>query len=233
MERILIKFTKLKAARFISHLDTMRTLHRAFRRADIPISYSKGFNPHASISIAAPLSLGVGSKAEYADIEINDYQNTKNIKEGLNSSLPEGIEITDVVIINERMPASMAVVEAASYNVILNHCAKPNEVLALINKILSMEVIERTKKTKSGEKLVNIRPLIDDIKVVNISKDYVEFKFLLKTGSRANVGAEVISDLVKELSEGKIFGYADIVREELYGIKNNNYIDLISLFSRK
>ena len=44
--RYLIKFSKEKDIKFISHLDLMRTIQRIIRRADLPIEYSKGFNPH-------------------------------------------------------------------------------------------------------------------------------------------------------------------------------------------
>ncbi|MDZ5035507.1 TIGR03936 family radical SAM-associated protein, partial [Clostridium perfringens] len=66
--RYVIKFTKESSVKFISHLDLMRTIQRVIRRADLPMEYSKGFNPHMALSIAQPLSVGVYSDAEYMDI---------------------------------------------------------------------------------------------------------------------------------------------------------------------
>ena len=57
-------FVKEGRARYISHLDLMRTFQRAFLRADIPIKHTEGFNPHPFISIALPLSLGFSSQCE-------------------------------------------------------------------------------------------------------------------------------------------------------------------------
>jgi radical SAM-linked protein len=156
MERLLIKFTKNKEAKYISHLDTLRTLHRAFRRADLPIAYSKGFNPHASISIAAPLSLGIGSNAEYADIELESYVEGNIVMEKLNSALPNGIRILKVININKKMPSSMAIVEGAKYIIGLNHKTDKNSINAIITSILNSEDIMMLKKTKSGEKMVKV-----------------------------------------------------------------------------
>ncbi|MGL5085822.1 MAG: TIGR03936 family radical SAM-associated protein, partial [Clostridium sp.] len=66
--RYVIKYTKGAGIKFISHLDLMRTIQRIIRRTDIPMKYSKGFNPHMALSIAQPLSVGVYSDGEYMDI---------------------------------------------------------------------------------------------------------------------------------------------------------------------
>ena len=66
--RYLIKFTKEENIKFISHLDVLKTIQKNIRRAELPIEYSKGFNPHMSTSIAQPLSVGVYSCGEYMDM---------------------------------------------------------------------------------------------------------------------------------------------------------------------
>ena len=59
-ERIIyrIKFTKGEEVKYIGHLDVMRIFQRAIKRADLPIAYSQGFNPHQLLSFANPLTLG-------------------------------------------------------------------------------------------------------------------------------------------------------------------------------
>lgn len=233
MERILIKFTKTKGAKFLSHLDTMRTIHRALRRAEIPIAYSKGFNPHPNISVAAPLSLGLGSVAEYADIELKECMDIKELKDRLSSALPDGMEIVDALEVKEKMPPSMAAVEFARYELILNHNASENVLIDIINKILEEELIERIKKTKSGEKLVNIRPFIENISINDYNSSNVKFDCLLKAGSKGSISIELISDIIKDYSDGKIFGHPIIERKEIYGISDNEVVSFISYFSRK
>ena len=56
-----IQFIKTGRARYISHLDLMRTFQRAFLRAGLHVKHTEGFNPHAYVSIALPLSVGFSS----------------------------------------------------------------------------------------------------------------------------------------------------------------------------
>lgn len=233
MERILIKFTKIKGAKFISHLDTMRTLHRALRRAGLPIAYSKGFNPHASISVAAPLSLGISSTAEYADIELDETMEPEAVKEKLNRELPEGIKIINVINIEQKMPTSMGSVHGAKYVIKLHHNIEKYEVEGIILGILNSNEIFKNKRTKSGEKLVDIRPLIDDIKLLSYNEHQIEIECILFTGSKGTLGPEMLSDLIKEKSNNKIYGYPEIERKELYSLLNNKWADLLAYFSRK
>lgn len=233
MERILIKFTKTSGAKFISHLDTLRTLHRTFKRAGVPIVYSKGFNPHPSISVTAPLSLGIGSISEYADVEIEEYIAGKVIKDRLNNTLPQGMKILDVINVKEKLPASMGLVEGAAYNITLEHCTDESFIEKEIETILLMDSIIKNKKSKSGEKLVNIRPLIEKIEITDFTEKEVTLLCLIRTGSRASLASDMVAELIKEYSMGKIFGYPRIVRRELYTIKNEKWIGMASYFSGK
>ncbi len=230
MERVLIKFTKTKGAKFISHLDTMRTIHRAIRRAGIPVSYSKGFNPHASISVAAPLSLGIASNAEYADIEIDEFIDGESIKEKLNSVLPEGIKILAVINIKDKMPSSMGIVDGAKYSIGL-HCDKEYAANNTIEEILNSKEIFMNKRTKSGEKLVDIRPLIEDIRILDKKDSQIIFECLLHTGSRGSLGPELLADLLKERSGKELNGYPDIERKEIFTKVSNEWVDLLTYFS--
>jgi radical SAM-linked protein len=84
-------FKKEGSARFISHLDTMRTMQRAFIRAGIPLRHTEGFNPHPYISLALPLSVGQGSVCEIMDFEISSDLPLESVPELLRGKLPEGI----------------------------------------------------------------------------------------------------------------------------------------------
>ena len=46
-EKLRMRFSKTGRAIWLSHLDLMRTMQRAFLRAEYPLKYSEGFNPHA------------------------------------------------------------------------------------------------------------------------------------------------------------------------------------------
>ena len=63
-------FDKTGNARYISHLDLKRVFQRAFKRSGLPLTHTQGFNPRPSVSIALPLSLGVESRCELLDFEL-------------------------------------------------------------------------------------------------------------------------------------------------------------------
>ena len=73
-EKLRLRFEKTGRAIYISHLDLMRTMQRVFLRADCPLKYSEGFNPHALISILLPLSVGVGSVCELMDFQVRELK---------------------------------------------------------------------------------------------------------------------------------------------------------------
>ncbi len=82
---------------WISHLDLMRLFQRAFKRAGLPLTHTQGFNPRPSVSIALPLSVGVESRCELLDFELEACNvSTDEIRNKLNECLVEGVRVLDV-----------------------------------------------------------------------------------------------------------------------------------------
>ena len=88
-----ILFSKTGRARFISHLDLMRTLQRAFFRAGIQIKHTEGYNPHPFVSIALPLSVGYSSQCEIMEFVLLGGATYEDLPEKMNAVLPEGISV--------------------------------------------------------------------------------------------------------------------------------------------
>ena len=95
-ERLRLRFEKKGRASYISHLDLMRMLQRAFSRAGYKLRYSEGFNPHAKISILLPLSIGTDSECEFLDFFLAEAADLALMPERLNRCLPEGIAAREV-----------------------------------------------------------------------------------------------------------------------------------------
>lgn len=95
MPRLL--FEKTGNAVWISHLDTMRLFQRAFKRAGLPLTHTQGFNPRPSVSIALPLSVGVESKCELLDFDLEgECPESEEILVRLNDALVEGVRVLSV-----------------------------------------------------------------------------------------------------------------------------------------
>src|SRR5579871_2324438 len=91
--KYLITFEKGESARWLGHLDILRTFERAIRRADLPIAFSTGFNPHERIAFANALSVGVTGSEEPAILELTTPLDPEDLVGRLNEKLPPGIQL--------------------------------------------------------------------------------------------------------------------------------------------
>ena len=156
MPRLL--FEKKANAVWISHLDLMRVFQRAFKRAGLPLSHTHGFNPRPSVSIALPLSVGVESRCELLDFDLDGCEvSCVEIKERLNNALIAGVKVLDVYNdgrkIRELSLMQCRIIMAYDYKLRKDAA---DRISALFNQ---NEVIV-PKKTKSGMQDQNIITMI-------------------------------------------------------------------------
>lgn len=225
--KIRVKFTKTGVVKFIGHLDLLRLFQKAFRRANTPMIYSQGFNPHQLISIAAPLSVGVTSDGEYMDIEISDSIDKNKAITDLNNTLPEGVRIIDWIQLEDDAKSGMAIVNAASYSVTFN-ILELDSINKSIIDFLNQEQIIITKKSKKNRiKELNIK---EGIIKFNYNNEEQKINMMLATGSKLNVKPEfVIKSFYQFLDiEYKPYSFS-VHRNDLYANKNNDYIPLNQL----
>jgi radical SAM-linked protein len=97
--RIRIKYTKGEPLKFLSHKDLMRAVQRAIRRADLPITFSQGFNPHMKISWGQALKVGQTSSGEHAELQFDKWINPREIMQRLNKELPSGLEVLEAHLV--------------------------------------------------------------------------------------------------------------------------------------
>lgn len=88
---LVFKFEKKGSAKFIAHLDMMRHMLRTFRRAEIDVKYSEGYNPHPLINLSPPIPLGVESECEYC--YVNTEMKAKDLKKAYNQVAIEGLKL--------------------------------------------------------------------------------------------------------------------------------------------
>lgn len=94
MPRLL--FEKTGTAVWMSHLDLMRVFQPAFKRAGLPLTHTKGFNPRPSVSIALPLSVGVESVCELLDFDLEgESVPMEEIRDRLNGALVPGVFVRE------------------------------------------------------------------------------------------------------------------------------------------
>ena len=96
MNKLRMRFSKTGRAIYISHLDLMATMQRAFSRAGSRLQYSEGFNPRPQISIALPLSVGTASLCELMDFRLLEEVDITLLAARLNATTPEGITVQEI-----------------------------------------------------------------------------------------------------------------------------------------
>ena len=110
-----LKFSIVGSMRFIGHLDVMRYFQKAFRRAEIEVSYSKGFSPHQLMSFASPLGIGLSSDAEYLDVTLEKSDSPEKMTERINAVMNDEIAVKDFTILDDDAKPSMAMLSACDY----------------------------------------------------------------------------------------------------------------------
>ena len=96
VQHLVVRYAKRGKMRFASHRDVARVFERGVRRAGLPIAYSAGFTPHPRISYAGGAPTGVASEAEYLSLALTSRQAAAQVRERLNATLPDGIDVIDV-----------------------------------------------------------------------------------------------------------------------------------------
>lgn len=160
MNKLRMRFSKTGRAIYISHLDLMATMQRAFSRAGNRLKYSEGFNPRPQISIALPLSVGTASVCELMDFQLLEEVDITLLKDRLNAVMPEGIEVLEIYE-PTRKNAELKWLEV---NGIFEY--DDLEVDIMLKDLVAFfacESIVIEKKTKRGFGEVDIRPSIREI----------------------------------------------------------------------
>lgn len=164
MRRML--FEKTGRAVWMSHLDTMRLMQRAFRRAGVVLHHSQGFTPHAYVSMLLPLSVGTESVCEIMEYELD--AEIEITPEDMNAVLPEGVRVLSVYQSDRKAKylTELDVSLTMEYDSgIMPEAAKQIEAL------FHGESVIVEKRTKRGMEEADILPMIHSLSVSEQGKN--------------------------------------------------------------
>lgn len=220
MREVRLLFSKTDRCKYISHLDINRCMSRALTRAQIPLWYTEGFNPHPYMSFSLPLPLGVESMCESLEIRITGDISNSEIKDKLNAVLPTGIRIVDVY--DDFRDCS----EIAFSDYVFKYDFKDNkEAEKRIIKVLSQDNIIALKRGKQGRrkvlKEVDIKPLIDKCSV-SVRDNSTVINARLAAGQHSNLSPELFSQTLLKLADLD-FEWKSISRLALLDADYNNF----------
>lgn len=217
MLKLINKYSKTGNLKYISHLDVLRFIQRAVKRAGVNAKYSEGFNPHMKTSFGFPLSLGTESIGEYFEIELNQEIEPNEFAKKLNAVMPKEMQIIKSAI-------------AASDQSIMSRCAYAQYIITiesenlnmdklnqLLNEILEGVTITREKKNKKN-RMVS--------KELN-TKDYIKYlKAEMINDNKAKIQATFIT---AETGSMKVDEFLKIINEKAFSIDYNTIMKIDAL----
>jgi len=153
-----LTFAKEEPVRFISHLDLMRTMERALRRASLPLAYSHGHSPRARLTFASALPVGATGAAESLAVDLDAPLPALDVARSLNRTLPEGLRIVSARVHPREKASPFAHLREAAYVVDLVTAADESTVSAAIERLLVRTDIMVERETKRGLYEVDLRP---------------------------------------------------------------------------
>lgn len=149
-----MRYTKTGRLRFVSHRDFARALERALRRAQVPMAYSAGFTPHPKISYVGAAPTGVASDAEYLEIGLAEYRDPEQLRQALDASLPDGLDVVELV---EASPGSLADRMQASVWEVRLPGVEVETLRRAVEALLAADTVMVTRLMKNGPREIDVR----------------------------------------------------------------------------
>ena len=218
MKNVRIWFTKEYECKYISHLDLNRCMLRAVRRAELPIWYTEGFNPHPFVTFPLPISLGVDAKRECMDIRIvDDNFDINAVPEMMNPFLPRGIQVFAATY-PEFDPKYISF---ARYNSTIScDTMSDSELKEKINELCNLDAVLVKKKSKAGMKDVDVLPYIKAFEFENT--DTCTFNVTLPAGNTKNVALTLVLKAIEAYLAIEL-NYS-IIKLDMYTEEMNQFV---------
>jgi radical SAM-linked protein len=154
--RIRVEFSKAGVLRYLSHLELITALHRAMRRAGVPLEYTQGVHPAPKIAFGPPLGVGVAGLSEYFDMEIlPPFDLVRNVST-LNSVLPEGVSIKNMAAIPSDTESLNSFISRYEYLITGGDSSQIHPFLA-----------EKEISLKREKYAINVRTMVEDALIID------------------------------------------------------------------
>ena len=209
MNTIRLKFKKTGLSIYYSQLDLQRVMARALKKSGLPVWYSQGFNPHIYMTFTLPLSLGHESECESVDFRLNEEVAEADILKAMEGTLPQGIELVSA----KEPDYDARSIAFAKYDITLY--GEYEKITNALDSYNSLEQAIVTKVTKKGQKDINLKDLIKDIKVTDVKNEEVTFTAIYPAGVSLNINPSLLLDFIKENYGIEVID-AFVIRKNLY-----------------
>lgn len=183
-------YKKYERTKYISHLDLYRAVQRTFQRAQIPVWYTEGYNPHIYLTFPMPIFLGCEGVEESFDFRTTVSMEPEELKQMLNDAFPAGITITRIQAPIHRASE----IAKADYTMLVSAKGVPHEALReKWDAFIGAEVIPAVKRTKKGPKEIDLKPMIFSHQTETAEKGLL-IRMQVQCGIEQNLNATLVTD---------------------------------------
>ncbi|MCK6626600.1 MAG: TIGR03936 family radical SAM-associated protein [Anaerolineae bacterium] len=190
--RLRLVFAKKKQIKYIGHLDLVLAWERALRRAQIPLAYSKGFNPRPKIQVASSLPVGTTGSAEIMDIITTQWVDPAEALARIRLALPMGIELHSVEAIPLKAPTLQHLLRQADYRVMIETGLPLEELTHRIKALMAAEKVIQNRERKKQLEEIDLRPWLHELAVESVGPGEVYLRLRLSAGQFGNLRPEEV-----------------------------------------
>ena len=205
-----IMFKKLGDLQYISHLDLVRTMSKVVTRTKLPLWYTEGFNPKPKMVFAAPLSIGTESYSEFMDLRLTERVPEEEVKARFNKNMADNLQV-----IRAYYPdAPLTDLKWLSYTVKISTLGADSALVDACRVFLDSEKIEILKKSKKGEIVADIKPMIKEY-TLDLEDEIIKLSMILSSSADAYLNPELV---IKALRQGCGILSSDDLTAEWYSV---------------
>ncbi len=197
--RLRFRFTKAGEIRFLSHLELQSAMTRAFRRAEIPVARSQGFNPHVKLTFATALPVGLESHGEYAEIDLIERLSAEDFLARMVPVLPTGLDFLWADEIRIGSPSMSKLIVASGYEVDLERTRVENgagPIESMVAAFLASESVRVEKRLKEGTKTQDVRAAVLSLNFYPEGPSGGLLRFVLREGNDSARARDVVRGLL-------------------------------------
>ncbi|MGM9650251.1 MAG: TIGR03936 family radical SAM-associated protein [Butyricicoccaceae bacterium] len=220
MYKVRMRFSKTEEAAYLSHLDLMHTMQRVLARAKLPVWYTEGYNQHIYISVALPLSTCYSGEWEFLDFNLMTDKIPPEAVKSLNAVMPKGLRAHEIYPVKKAKPVRD--IAYSQYRITYDFDGEtPEGFIDAVRELFAREEIVILKKSKRGEKEVNIKEYLRGMEIED-APDGVRVTVITAAGNN-NLSPEYVTKVIeRELPQYSILG-ADYHRLMVYDADMNQF----------
>lgn len=208
-------YTKDEYMKFLGHLELMKFFERAFRRLQLPLSFTEGFNPHPKITFGGPLSVGVASHYEVMEVVLDRPINYDDFVRRFNATAPKGLAIMSYSLIG-KSKSLMSALALATYEVVIEKAQDQEAFDVDAAYEASHEIILHKKNKKHRWVDKDLRPFIKSFKALSKQSDREVYQIEVFSSSDGSAKpSEIFGILLADRSDFEVDAIA-ITRTGLY-----------------